>query len=108
MDTELFDLLMSILPLLFGIWFLLWLYFSYLTYKQLSGIKRRLGTEYYLLPNKWPGFDNPDTRKAIRESPELSKIHRTRTRIFIISIAYFFVVIIPVFFIPLMFGYGKT
>jgi len=73
----------------------IWLFFAYYTYKLSSGIKKELGTEYHLLPNKWPGIDNPDTREAIKNSPVLTKYKNIKIKLFIGLLGYILLVVIP-------------
>ena len=73
----------------------IWLFFAYYTYKLSSGIKKALGPEYHLLPNKWPGIDNPDTREAIKRSPELIKYRNIKIKLFISLLSYILLVVVP-------------
>lgn len=83
----------------------IWLFFSYYTYKLSSGIKKALGAEYHMLSNKWPGIDNPDTRKAIKSSPELTKYRSIKTKLFVTLLGYIFVVVVP--FIGMAYYYAN-
>lgn len=81
----------------------LWFKFAYFTIKVLRGVKKALGSEYYLLPNKWPNVQsNPDVCRVIEESQELSSLNEKKLKAFrvlaIYTVCILIVIIISVFY----------
>ena len=97
-----------LLPFVITGFFLLWLLFSYYTIKLTTGIKKALGSNYYLLPNKWPNIDNSDTRKAIKDSPELTLTYKVKNRLFVVLLVYLFTILIPTLVFIYYFGSIET
>jgi len=103
---ETLEKISTYIPFIIVGWFCLWVLFAYYTFRLSIGIKKSLGSNYYLLPNKWPNSrDNPEIRNSIKSSPELTKLNKVKTISFIALLSYLAFIIIPIFIVAFYIGY---
>ena len=104
MNNDIVQNINALASIMFICWLVLWTFFAYYTYKVTSGIKKQLGGNYYLIVSRWPNVDNPDTRQAIKDSPELTRYYKLKNKAFIACLAYLVIIVIPFFTAAFYYG----
>jgi len=107
MESIFLNNLSWLMPTIVFIGFAIWVFGAFHSFKLISGIKEAMGTAHYTLPNRWPGYDNPETREIVNKSTLLK--HHKNKRAFWLKAFFIYVllVITPVMASAFYLNYAK-